>query len=523
MNFAGSNVLRCLNQLFRGEDTTETGAEYAMAKKFQQIILDAQRNKNVEIEGEDELDFIQSEEEEEFVMTSEEEKEINGFTLDFITTVLTWIDSRKKKPTFETIQKRYPRIKANNYIARFREYYANQGTRNEKMKKITAIVYDKFKQTRIAGITIHDSTIKAWAIYAAKNVDLADFRASDSWITRFKRNNKIVTRRITKFVTKTNTEDAVQIQSNATAVIVELEEYKHVHDITNEQTYNADQCGIEYELHTARTLSFEGEKDTIGLVRSKNAKTHSYTVMPFISMAGKMKEKALICLKEPNGEFGPTVLSRLFKPDNLVICCTASGKMTTALMRKFILEVYSPHVADHSILMIDSWTGQRNPDLYAVDGKTIKTFTIPAGATSIMQPCDLFCFRQWKSFIKKFQERIIMDGTNLVLHDRNNIIRLNSLILNQFQSPLFSNMFKYAWSKGGFGVDIAVFEGLDDICFNFNDYICETCKSKLTFVKCSWLMCRKCLCLKCFYQDYHHHVPNAESSSGSSPANIDWQ
>uniref|UniRef100_T1KX86 DDE-1 domain-containing protein n=1 Tax=Tetranychus urticae TaxID=32264 RepID=T1KX86_TETUR len=101
-----------------------------------------------------------------------------------------------------------------------------------------------------------------------------------------------------------------------------------------------------------------------------------------------MGEKALICLKEPNGEFGPTVREKLFKPANLFICCTSSGKMTTTLMRSFITEVYCPSVADSSILMIDSWTGQRNEDLYKVDGKNSKTFTIPAGATGFMQQID---------------------------------------------------------------------------------------------------------------------------------------
>ncbi|XP_015782464.1 uncharacterized protein LOC107360342 [Tetranychus urticae] len=523
MHFCASNVIQCLTRLSRGEEPDVNGEELALAKTFHSIMLDAQLNKNIEILDEDDLEFVESEEEEEFVMTSDEVRVYDGFSLDYITSVLNWIDSRKNRPSNETIMKRYTRIKAPIYITRFREYYAQNGTRNEKMKKVTSTVFDKFKQARVAGLAIHDVTIKLWAIQASRAVNLEDFRASDSWIARFKRNNKIVSRRVTKFVTKTNLLNHEEVEANATAVIVELGEYKSQNGISDDQVYNADQSGIAYELHTARTLSHQGEKDTIGLVRNTNAKTHSYTVMPFVSMSGNIGEKALICLKETNGEFGPQVQARLFKPDNLYVTCSGSGKMNTAMMRKFITEVYSPSVANHSVLVIDSWTGQKNEDLYKIDGKPIKTFTIPAGATGFMQPLDLYCFRQWKTFIKKFQERALMDQNPIVLHDRNNIIRMNSLVLNQFQSPHFRNMFKYAWSKGGFDVQVDAFQGLNDICFAFNDYICEACKARITFVKCSWPDCRKCLCQKCFFEDYHYHNVAEREEGDSSPENIEWQ
>ena len=90
-----------------------------------------------------------------------------------------------------------------------------------------------------------------------------------------------------RMMTKTSTENIEQIQAAGTAMIVELEEFKHNNNIPDDEIYNADQSGIAYELHTARTLSHQGEKDTVGLIKNTNARTHSYTIMPYISMAGK--------------------------------------------------------------------------------------------------------------------------------------------------------------------------------------------------------------------------------------------
>lgn len=68
------------------------------------------------------------------------------------------------------------------------------------------------------------------------------------------------------------------------------------------QVYNADQMGVQLEMPSTRTLSFTGEKITIGLIKSHNAVTHSYTVQPTISAAGELTTPVFLCLKEPSGK-----------------------------------------------------------------------------------------------------------------------------------------------------------------------------------------------------------------------------
>lgn len=70
---------------------------------------------------------------------------------------------------------------------------------------------------------------------------------------------------------------------------------------------NTDQSSIELELHSTRTLSFKGEKDTTLSVHSKNATTHSFTVRPCGSLSGKLVGPLFPCLKEPSGYLSKNV------------------------------------------------------------------------------------------------------------------------------------------------------------------------------------------------------------------------
>lgn len=76
-----------------------------------------------------------------------------------------------------------------------------------------------------------------------------------------------------------------------------------------EEILNTDQVGLELELHSSRTLSYLGEKVTMVRVRSKNATTHSYTIQPMISAAGKLVGPLFLCLKEPKGKMSESKLT----------------------------------------------------------------------------------------------------------------------------------------------------------------------------------------------------------------------
>jgi len=96
---------------------------------------------------------------------------------------------------------------------------------------------------------------------------------------------------------------------------------------------------------------------------------------------------------------------------------------------------------------LDSWSGQNEKTFQTVlkSSRILKIETIPAGTTGMIQPLDVFFFRPWKNFIKHFSDIVVLYNYEINLHLRNNIIKLQSLIHNQFSSHRFSNLLKYSW------------------------------------------------------------------------------
>jgi len=97
---------------------------------------------------------------------------------------------------------------------------------------------------------------------------------------------------------------------------------------------------------------------------------------------------------------------------------------------------------------------------------------------------------------------IIPKGTTgkIQLHERNNIIKLQSLIHNQLSSPRYHNLFKYSWFKNGYTNERP--EELENpIQYSFDETstkcnIEDCTKIAIAVVTCSW--CQKSLCLKHF-------------------------
>ncbi|CAF5045695.1 unnamed protein product [Rotaria sp. Silwood1] len=217
---------------------------------------------------------------------------------------------------------------------------------------------------------------------------------------------------------------------------------KHRYRSLPDQNYISrfHQVGIEKELHSTRTLSFQGEKKTLGRVSSKNATTHSYTIQPTISLDGRVIGPMFLCLQETNGRMGDIVKRHLFEPKNVVITCSSSGKLTNSLVRYWRDKVLVPSIGKKTLLLSDSWTGQNDNSIYQdlkSVGKAVHRIQIPPKTTSDIQPLDKYFNRQIKNLAKKLYNRVALDQLDINLHERNNIIKLVSLIHNQISAPIF--------------------------------------------------------------------------------------
>lgn len=114
-----------------------------------------------------------------------------------------------------------------------------------------------------------------------------------------------------------------------------------------------------------------------------------------------------------------------------------------------------------------------------------------------------FFNRQFKQFLRKFQDRIRVERVNLRLSKRDNILKLYSLTFHQFQAKCFESMMKYAFYKPGYIQDSPErFETPASICFPRKFQKCQirvdgdNCNA-LFFIRCA--RCQMYLCLQHFF------------------------
>ncbi len=116
--------------------------------------------------------------------------------------------------------------------------------------------------------------------------------ASDRWVQDFKVANRIVSRKITKFVPM----DYNKKQENLVKVISNFVENIQliIPDYDKRSIFNTDQSGFEYEMHGRRSLADKGVKDVPRSVQSVNSTTHTYTIQPVINLAGEIQIPMMI-------------------------------------------------------------------------------------------------------------------------------------------------------------------------------------------------------------------------------------
>lgn len=301
--------------------------------------------------------------------------------------------------------------------------------------------------------------IQLWAMEHAREIGVTNFRASSSWLARFKKKHRYGSRQISKKTSRAKEKNKAKIESSKFEFLDRFERQRiRFHDGL---IFNFDQSGFEYEMSSGRTLSFIGERDTYGTADQSNKQTHSYTIQPTISRDGKTLGNLLVCLQEAKGEFGPKIAEKVRELEgifgNIHVVASSSGKMSVALMKKWVSNTLIPPIQDlaqanpppaqaesedeyqdepqpscswaqvetecpdHSqgrcsqlqpncpqsvkptgLVIADSWGGNINKDVQALlKDAGIQFLQIPEGTTDQLQPCDIELFRQWKYFARR--------------------------------------------------------------------------------------------------------------------------
>ena len=129
----------------------------------------------------------------------------NQFTLEEMEMIVDWVDQRPHC-TLSTVQHRFRKVKSMQYIKRFTDYIEKHGTRRDKLNKIKEFMLNEFYLKRaVEKEAVHDTDLQLFAIQKANDLGWDVFSASESFITRFKKENRISSRRYNKLVTRATT------------------------------------------------------------------------------------------------------------------------------------------------------------------------------------------------------------------------------------------------------------------------------------------------------------------------------
>ena len=128
------------------------------------------------------------------------------------------------------------------------------------------------------------------------------------------------------------------------------------------------------------------------------------------------------------------------------------------------------------LLLLDSYGGQNDDNTYGNNDK-LKRMTIPPRTTSSLQPLDYGVFRYCKLVAKRITNFDILEQISINLKDSNNIIKMWSLIFNQFSSDKFTNLFKHAWICLDINPQKLEHLNIYEILFNLGNGTCKFCNS----------------------------------------------
>lgn len=421
--------------------------------------------------------------------------------------------------------------------SRWRKRIGSGGNRKDKLQALDQHVYGIFKDARDKRYPIHGRMIQRWARqYANITSGLEDFKASDSWLYRFKRRHRVVSRKVTLYTSR------AEVERNQTIV-------EAIHNFTSNYSrecipfdrssiWNFDQTGFNYEPSNLRTLSFKGERDTALMLGSKNKHTHSYTAQPMISRAGKLFPKLLLVMQEDGDAFGPRIAPNIKRLEerygNVEVFASKSGKLTSYHVDKWFRTTLknlvdntkrSRAIEDEAAILVlaDSWSGHSKgtqiTDLKRIGAKLLR---IPPHTTDKIQPLDVNYNRQLKIFYNRIVEESFYQDKIQEVTSREGIINLHSLIHNQFMSPKYRDMILFAWRNTDPSFDPSELEHnppkmVNSIQFEFDDGVkCARAGcGEHAFLRCSH--CGKPLCLHHFLErECFHTVSRAKRDTSDT-------
>ena len=114
-----------------------------------------------------------------------------NFSFGYMKQVIEFYDdidqkTGKREHRWKNVKHQFRRIPYQYYLARFRTYIEESGTKKQQIDSVEDFVYDKFEGARELLRPVYDIDLKRWAQQQARSTFFHEFVASDTWILTFK-------------------------------------------------------------------------------------------------------------------------------------------------------------------------------------------------------------------------------------------------------------------------------------------------------------------------------------------------
>lgn len=249
---------------------------------------------------------------------------------------------------------------------------------------------ERSRHTPISGPILKE---KAMVFHNKIHPEASDFKASDGWLTKFKKRHGIRKLSVTGEKLSSDTEAVEPFKKKFLSKIEEL-------GLIHEQIYNADESGLFWRLLPEKTFVHKYETTAPGRKLSKER----VTFMPCANVTGNHKLRMMVIGKSQN--------PRAFKNCSLPVYYKGQSKawMNVALFKEWFFGEFVPSVRKHlksvnveqkALLLIDNCSGHPDEDELVSDDGCITTIFLPPNCTALIQPMDQNVIQATKLQYKK--------------------------------------------------------------------------------------------------------------------------
>lgn len=246
--------------------------------------------------------------------------------------------------------------------------------------QIDKVCFNWFSRSRSQNIPISGTIVKAKAQEIAEKLNVANFRASNGWLEKWRKRHAISFKCISGESADVSQDDVNQFRIKLPSLLLGYQP---------EDVYNADETGLFFRALPDKTLAFRSEKCSGGKLSKERL-----TILFCANMAGQ-KEDLLVIGKAARPRAFKNVLVR-----DLPAIWKFNKKawMTQDIMNEWLLQFDRKMVRQKRKILLFLDNAASHPR--EVNLQNIKVIFLPPNTTSMCQPLDQGIIQNFKFYYR---------------------------------------------------------------------------------------------------------------------------